>query len=69
MFDLNPYSLLILFILVSFRSDLNKLNYVHLCIKESNRIYPPVPRISRLLDKPYEIEGKLLPEGMLYFRF
>lgn len=44
-------------------SDLNKLNYVHLCIKESNRIYPPVPRISRLLDKPYEIEGKLLPEG------
>lgn len=44
-------------------SDLSKLNYVHLCIKESNRIYPPVPRISRLLDKPYEIEGKLLPEG------
>ncbi|KAL9950889.1 hypothetical protein ACROYT_G043460 [Oculina patagonica] len=44
-------------------NDLGKLKYVQLCIKESNRLFPPVPRISRLLDKPYEINGTVVPEG------
>lgn len=48
---------------IFFRNDLGKLKYVHLCIKESNRLYSVVPQISRSLDKPYEIDGKMIPEG------
>lgn len=48
-----------------FRNDLGKLKYVLLCIKESNRLYSVVPHVSRLLEKPYEIDGKMVPEGEL----
>ncbi|KAK2556713.1 Cytochrome P450 4F12 [Acropora cervicornis] len=43
--------------------DLVKLNYVTLVIKESMRLYPPVPMFSRGLDKSYEIDGKVVPQG------
>ena len=50
-------------ILVFCRNDLSKLKYIQLCIKESNRLYSVVPSVSRVLEKPYEIDGKLVPEG------
>lgn len=43
--------------------DLLKLNYVTLVIKESLRLYPPFPMFSRGLDKSYEIDGKVVPQG------
>ena len=36
---------------------------LHMCIKETTRIFAPVPMISRCLDKTYEIGGHHVPEG------
>ena len=52
-----------------FRNDLGKLKYVLLCIKESNRLYSVVPQISRVLEKPYEIDGIMVDEGKLLIYF
>ncbi|KAG8436948.1 hypothetical protein GDO86_007869 [Hymenochirus boettgeri] len=44
--------------------DLGKMNYTTLCIKESLRLYPPVPGIGRQLSKPITFcDGRSLPEG------
>lgn len=43
--------------------QLGQLKYLHMCIKESSRIFTPVPMISRTLDKTYEIDGHQVPEG------
>ncbi|XP_078352881.1 cytochrome P450 4F1-like isoform X3 [Oculina patagonica] len=43
--------------------ELGRLKYLHMCVKETTRIFAPVPVISRTLDKTYEIDGHLLPEG------
>jgi len=43
--------------------QLGKLTYLQMCIKETTRIFAPVPMISRSLDKTYEIDGHLVPEG------
>ena len=45
------------------RKQLGKLTYLHMCIKETTRIFAPVPMISRSLDKTYEIDGHHVPEG------
>jgi len=47
-----------------FREDLNKIPYTTMCIKESLRLCPPVPGISRKLTKPMTFfDGRTIPEG------
>lgn len=43
--------------------DINKLNYLTQCMKESMRLFAPVPMVSRSLEKTYEIDGRQVPEG------
>ncbi|XP_039973213.1 cytochrome P450 4B1 [Xiphias gladius] len=44
--------------------DLNKIPYTTMCIKESLRLYPPVPGMSRKITKPMTFfDGRTLPEG------
>jgi len=41
------------------RNDLSSFNYLAMFIKESMRLYPPVPTIVRELDEPLKIESSL----------
>ncbi|XP_040899923.1 cytochrome P450 4B1 [Toxotes jaculatrix] len=44
--------------------DLNKIPYTTMCIKESLRLYPPVPGMSRQITKPITfVDGRTVPEG------
>uniref|UniRef100_H2ZF41 Uncharacterized protein n=1 Tax=Ciona savignyi TaxID=51511 RepID=H2ZF41_CIOSA len=43
--------------------DLAKLPCLTMCIKESMRLFPPVPIIFRKLNKDIEVDGKLIAKG------
>ncbi|XP_061859452.1 cytochrome P450 4A5 [Colius striatus] len=44
--------------------DLGKMTYSTMCIKESMRLFPPVPSVSRYTSKPVTFaDGRSLPEG------
>ncbi|XP_058408316.1 cytochrome P450 4B1 isoform X2 [Diceros bicornis minor] len=46
--------------------DLGKMTYLTMCIKESFRLYPPVPQVFRQLSKPVSfVDGRSLPAGSL----
>ncbi|NWX94943.1 CP4B1 protein, partial [Nothoprocta ornata] len=45
--------------------DLGKMTFCTMCIKESLRLFPPVPIVSRYLSKPVTFsDGRSLPEGL-----
>ncbi|NXP36617.1 CP4B1 protein, partial [Leiothrix lutea] len=46
--------------------DLGKMTYTTMCIKESLRLFPPVPAVSRQLSNPVTFpDGRSLPAGSL----
>ncbi|XP_053326241.1 cytochrome P450 4B1-like isoform X4 [Spea bombifrons] len=47
-------------------NDLSLLPYTTMCIKESLRLYPPVPLLARQMNKPITFsDGRSVPEGCL----
>ena len=49
---------------VAGRDDLAEMTYLTMCIKESFRLYPPVPQVYRQLSKPVDfVDGRSLPAG------
>lgn len=45
------------------QNDLKQMKYLECVVKESQRIYPPVPFISRTCEEPFEVAGVTLPKG------
>ena len=46
------------------RDDLNKLEYVSMCIKESLRLYPPVFVTGREMSQDVTFDGHVMPKGV-----
>uniref|UniRef100_A0A674J577 Cytochrome P450 family 4 subfamily B member 1 n=1 Tax=Terrapene triunguis TaxID=2587831 RepID=A0A674J577_9SAUR len=51
-------------------NDLSNMPYTTMCIKESLRLYPPVPQVYRQLNQPVTFfDGRTLPEGLILSLF
>ena len=48
-------------ILILIRDDMNRLPYLTQCVKESLRLWSPVPTIARQISRPLTIDGITLP--------
>ncbi|XP_029832448.2 cytochrome P450 4V2 [Ixodes scapularis] len=46
---------------------LAQLKYLECCLKEALRLYPSFPMIGRVLDEELEIEGHVIPKGVMCF--
>ena len=44
-------------------TDLSCLKFTSMCIKESMRLYPPVPAFSRMLSEDLKVDGYVIPKG------
>ncbi|KAF5289900.1 hypothetical protein FQA39_LY14962 [Lamprigera yunnana] len=44
--------------------DIQSMKYLDAVIKESLRLYPPVPFIGRVVSEEFEFDGKLIPKGV-----
>lgn len=45
--------------------DLNKIEYTFMCVKESMRLYPPVPNVSRCAENDITLpDGRVIPKGV-----
>ena len=48
---------------LQYRSDLGKLEYLTMCIKEGMRMHSPVPGISRVNSQPIKVDEYSIPQG------
>ena len=55
---------LILLVYGYHRDDLNRLEYVGMCIKESLRLFPPVFAIGRETSQDVTFDGHVMPKGV-----
>jgi cytochrome P450 family 4 subfamily B polypeptide 1/leukotriene-B4 20-monooxygenase/phylloquinone omega-hydroxylase len=61
--ELNNFVLIIIYLILDFREDLSKMEYLGCCLKEALRLHSPVPFIMRQITKEVEIEGIKFPVG------
>uniref|UniRef100_A0A6M2DZD7 Putative cytochrome n=1 Tax=Xenopsylla cheopis TaxID=163159 RepID=A0A6M2DZD7_XENCH len=45
--------------------DLNEMRFLERCVKESLRLYPSVPLISRALTEPLVLKNRVIPAGQI----
>jgi cytochrome P450 len=45
------------------QNQLQEMKFVECCIKETLRLFPPVPMYGRNLDEDLDLDGKIIPAG------
>lgn len=47
--------------------DLKRMKYLECCLKETMRLYPPVPIVGRVLEHDQVIDNQTVPKGVQFF--